>query len=90
MCGDGLDFFGAEVGTKHELFVFEKVADFFQSSAFGGLRVAAEPCFHELEIFQNMTVADVQRVARTYFTPENRTVLTIMPAEAGGTGGRAR
>jgi len=33
----------------------------------------------EFEIFQNITTADVQRVARTYFTPENRLVLTIMP-----------
>jgi zinc protease len=36
----------------------------------------------EFDIFQNMTVADVQRVARTYFTSENRLVLTLMP---GGT-----
>jgi zinc protease len=33
----------------------------------------------EFEIFQNLTAADVQRVARTYFTPENRIVLTILP-----------
>jgi zinc protease len=33
----------------------------------------------EFEIFQNISVADVQRVARTYFTPENRLVLTILP-----------
>jgi zinc protease len=33
----------------------------------------------EFEIFQKTTVADVQRVARTYFTPENRTVITILP-----------
>jgi zinc protease len=33
----------------------------------------------EFDIFQNITAADVQRVARTYFTPENRLVLTIMP-----------
>jgi zinc protease len=33
----------------------------------------------EFDIFQNLTVADVQRVARTYFTPENRTVITILP-----------
>ena len=33
----------------------------------------------EFEIFQNITLGDVQRVAKTYFTPENRMVLTIMP-----------
>jgi len=33
----------------------------------------------EFDIFQNTTAADVQRVARTYFTPENRLVLTILP-----------
>jgi len=33
----------------------------------------------EFDIFQNMTAADVQRVARTYFTPQSRMVLTVMP-----------
>jgi zinc protease len=33
----------------------------------------------EFDIFQQLTVADVQRVAKTYFTPENRTVITILP-----------
>ena len=37
----------------------------------------------EFDIFQNITAADVQRVARTYFTPENRLVLTIMPSGGG-------
>jgi zinc protease len=40
----------------------------------------------EFDLFQNVTVADVQRVAKTYFTPESRMLLTIVPgpATAGG------
>jgi zinc protease len=38
----------------------------------------------EFDIFMNITAADVQRVARTYFTADNRLVLTIMPKGAGG------
>jgi zinc protease len=38
----------------------------------------------EFDIFQNITTADVQRVAKTYFRAENRVVLTIMPKGAGG------
>jgi zinc protease len=34
----------------------------------------------EFEIFQHVTAADVQRVARTYFRPENRVVITILPS----------
>ena len=48
----------------------------------------------EFDLFQNVTVADVQRVAKTYFTPQSRMLLTILPkgaepapAPAGG-GGR--
>jgi zinc protease len=33
----------------------------------------------EFDIFMNVTRADVQRVARTYFTPINRVVLHILP-----------
>ena len=33
----------------------------------------------EFDIFQNITAADVQRVAQTYFTAENRLVMTLMP-----------
>ena len=40
----------------------------------------------EFDIFQNMTAADVQRVARTYFTTENRTVLTLLPSARAGVG----
>jgi zinc protease len=37
----------------------------------------------EFDIFMNISAADVQRVAKTYFTTENRLVLTIMPRGAG-------
>jgi zinc protease len=37
----------------------------------------------EFDIFMNITAADVQRVARTYFTPENRVVITILPTGSG-------
>jgi zinc protease len=40
----------------------------------------------EFDIFMNITQADVQRVARKYFTPENRLVMTIMPKGTGGSG----
>ena len=40
----------------------------------------------EFDIFMNISQADVQRVAQTYFTPENRLVITIMP-KGGGSGG---
>jgi zinc protease len=33
----------------------------------------------EFQIFQRITAADIQRVAKTYFTPTNRLVMTIMP-----------
>jgi zinc protease len=37
----------------------------------------------EFDIFMNVTTADVQRVARKYFTPQSRLIMTIMPK--GGT-----
>jgi predicted Zn-dependent peptidase len=40
----------------------------------------------EFDIFQSLTAADVQRVARTYFTEQNRVVLTITPSAAATTG----
>ncbi len=33
----------------------------------------------EFDLFQNVTMADVQRVARTYFTAESRMLLTVQP-----------
>jgi len=38
----------------------------------------------EFDIFMRTTVADVQRVARTYFTDANRVVLYIMPKQQQG------
>lgn len=38
----------------------------------------------EFDIFLNTSVADVQRVARTYFTEQNRTVIHIVPRGANG------
>jgi zinc protease len=37
----------------------------------------------EFDIFQRLTTADIQRVAKTYFTPENRLVLTVLPSQGG-------
>ena len=37
----------------------------------------------EFDLFQNVTIADVQRVARTYFTPDTRFVITINPGQPG-------
>jgi zinc protease len=33
----------------------------------------------EFDIFQNMTAAEIKRVANTYFTPERRVILHVMP-----------
>jgi len=44
----------------------------------------------EFDIFQGLTAADVQRVARTYFTPENRLVLTILPKARASAAGASR
>jgi len=37
----------------------------------------------EFEIFMNVTAADIQRVATTYFTDNNRVVIHILPRESG-------
>jgi zinc protease len=41
----------------------------------------------EFDLFQAVTLADVQRVARTYFTPESRMLLTVLPRGAALPGG---
>jgi zinc protease len=38
----------------------------------------------EFDMFQRVTAADVQRVARTYFAPEGRLVITVLPKGATG------
>ncbi len=43
----------------------------------------------EFDIFMNTKVSDVQRVARTYFTPDTRLVLTILPKGSAPSGGAA-
>jgi zinc protease len=40
----------------------------------------------EFEIFQNIKASDVQRVAQTYFTAENRLVLTLLPSARSSSG----
>jgi predicted Zn-dependent peptidase len=42
----------------------------------------------EIDVFLNLTTSDIQRVAKTYFTEKNRTVLYITPK--GGNAGGAR
>ena len=37
----------------------------------------------EFEIFMNVTTADIQRVAKTYFNDANRVVLHVLPKEGG-------
>jgi zinc protease len=38
----------------------------------------------ELERYQQVTLEDIQRVARTYLVPENRTVVLAAPARPAG------
>lgn len=42
----------------------------------------------EFDIFQGISKEDVQRVARTYFRPESRLVLTILPKAGAGASAR--
>jgi predicted Zn-dependent peptidase len=44
----------------------------------------------EFDIFQRTTIADVQRVARTYFSPDTRTIITILPRSAAPTAEASR
>jgi predicted Zn-dependent peptidase len=38
-------------------------------------------------LFQNVTLEDVRRVAQTYFTPESKMRLTIVPGGPAGPAG---
>ena len=40
----------------------------------------------EFDLLQKVTAADVQRVARTYFAPESRIVITVLPKALTGAG----
>jgi predicted Zn-dependent peptidase len=40
--------------------------------------------FNLPEFYQSITAADIQRVAAAYFTPQNRTVVTLIPKGAEG------
>jgi zinc protease len=42
----------------------------------------------EIDTFLNLTTSDIQRVATTYFTEKNRTILYILPRNAGSGGAR--
>ena len=44
----------------------------------------------EFDIFMNVSKEDVQRVAHTYFTKENRLVMTILPRGSAGPGDGSR
>ena len=44
--------------------------------------VDCNSCHGEFDTFMATTADDVQRVARAYFRPENRTILTILPTQA--------
>jgi predicted Zn-dependent peptidase len=44
----------------------------------------------EFDIFLGITKADVQRVARTYFTPSSRTIITIQPRTSAPTAEASR
>jgi zinc protease len=44
----------------------------------------------EFDLFQNVTLADVQRVARTYFVDAGRTDITILPRNGGAPQGGLR
>jgi hypothetical protein len=41
----------------------------------------------EFDLFQQVSLDDVKRVANTYFTEQARMRLTILPGPSGGTGG---
>jgi zinc protease len=71
--------------------VFGRQGDQDKADAIGYAKVILNDVSYvnrQLADFQKVTAADVQRVARTYFSPENRTVVYMLP-EAMRPGGKA-
>jgi zinc protease len=65
--------------------VFGRQADQDKADAIGYAKVILNDVSYvnrQLAEFQKVTAADVQRVARTYFSPENRTVVYMLPQAA--------
>jgi zinc protease len=90
------------VKAKNQLIaglVFGRQTDQDKADAIGYAKVIlGDESFvnRQLAEFQKVTAADVQRVARTYFSPENRTVVYMLPeamrpgAQPGGKPGAAK
>ena len=73
------------VKAKNQLIsglVFGRQTSLDKAEAIGYARVILNDLSlvnRQLAEYQKVTAADVQRVARTYFTPENRTVIYMLP-----------
>ena len=73
------------VKAKNQLIsalVFGRQTGADKADAIGYARVILDDVSYvnrQLAEFQKVTAADVQRVARTYFSPENRTVVYMLP-----------
>jgi zinc protease len=63
--------------------VFERETAQSKASAIGNAAVIMGDVSlvnHELDFYQKVTAADIQRVARLYFTPQNRTTVYMLPS----------